>query len=68
VNRLAIALTLAATSCATTWVKPGASEQDFMRDRGACQAQAHSISNPQVYQTMMVYEGCMQGKGWQRSR
>lgn len=49
-----------------TWTKPGSTEQDFIQDRGACQAQAYSVSQPQGMQTAMVFDGCMHSKGWRR--
>jgi hypothetical protein len=49
----------------TYWVRPGASQQDFYQDRGQCMAQSSAVpAGPMSMQAMMVFGGCMQGKGW----
>jgi hypothetical protein len=61
--RYLIVLLLAA--CAQTekgWDKPGATEDEFYRDRGQCVAQAYAA--PTAMQQTMIMAGCMQGKGW----
>ena len=55
--------------CATTetqrvWVKPGASQQDFYMDSGQCKAQAFSAPGMPPLQVAIIYNTCMQGKGW----
>lgn len=60
---LAVLLLLA--GCATKqggWDKPGATEQDFHKDRGQCVAQAYAA--PTTFQQSAIVIGCMQGKGW----
>lgn len=47
--------------CATaTWVKPGG---DFAVESGQCQAQALSAGIGSAPR-QLIYEACMQGKGW----
>lgn len=53
--------------CATTedvWVQQGASDQQFYMDRGQCQAQAFGAPGMQALQVALIFNGCMQGKGW----
>lgn len=53
--------------CATTervWVKNGASEQDFYMDQGQCRAQAFGTPGMYTMQVALVYNSCMQGRGW----
>lgn len=63
-----LALFLAASmtvGCATvTWVKPGG---DFGVDSGQCQAQALS-AGAGAAPRQLIYEACMQGKGWEKQR
>lgn len=60
-----VALAALAAGCAPmVWTKPGATEQAFYQDRGACQAQAFSIPNAPPMQLAIVFSSCMQGKGW----
>ena len=44
--------------------KPGATAEDFRIDSGQCRAQAAAA--PTLIQFGMIYDGCMQGKGWHR--
>lgn len=49
------------------WVKPSATEADFHQDRGQCMAQSSAaLQGPMSMQAMMIFGGCMQGKGWYR--
>jgi hypothetical protein len=53
--------------CATTetvWVKHGASENEFYVDRGQCQAQAFGAPGMYTMQVALIFNSCMQGKGW----
>lgn len=53
------------SGCATTekgWDKPGATQEEFVQDRGQCVAQAFAAITP--FQQQMILVGCMQGKGW----
>lgn len=62
-----ILLALLLASCATTesvWVKPGSSEREFAMEAGQCKAQAFSVPNAPLMQVAIVYNSCMQGKGW----
>lgn len=65
---VAIATILA--GCATqpeyTWLKPGGSADEWNRDNGQCRAQAFSVPGVSLMQAVLVYEGCMQGKGYDR--
>ena len=54
--------------CATTenvWEKHGASDQAFNMEAGQCRAQAFSVPVASAMQIALVYNSCMQGKGWQ---
>lgn len=53
--------------CATNdkaWTKPGSTEQDFYIDTGQCRAQAYSVPGTPPMQLALIFESCMQGKGW----
>lgn len=71
VLRLAALVTLAvlagcATEQRTVWVRDGSTQQEFNMDGGQCRAQAFSVAGVSMVQAAIVYESCMQGKGWQR--
>lgn len=59
------------SACATQkkdnwyWYKEGAGQQELNQDHGQCRAQAFS-GNGNLMQAVLVLDGCMQGKGWQR--
>lgn len=57
-------LCLLLAGCASTWVHPSAGTAEFQMDSGQCQAQAYSAPPGTVKQ--LIYESCMQGKGWQK--
>ena len=66
---LVAALGLVLAGCGQmVWVKPGASNQDFYMDRGQCQAQAFGVPGASNLQIALVYNSCMQGKGWYQER
>ena len=46
------------------WVRQGATDDDWHRDRGACIAQMESVPLAGQPQRARVFAGCMQGKGW----
>lgn len=46
------------------WYKDGTTPQDFSMDQGQCKAQAFSISGGNMMQIAIVFNSCMQGKGW----
>lgn len=50
------------------WVRSdgGGSQEILMADDGQCKAQAFSVPNAPMMQIGMVYNACMQGKGWYR--
>ncbi len=64
--RKGVLVVLALAGCAKEgyWVRQGASQEDFYRDRGACVAQASSVPFAPAMQVAAVFSGCMQGKGW----
>lgn len=64
------ALTVALfVGCATEpekrWYKAGSTEQTFAMDQGQCQAQALGVPGMNGIQVALVYQACMQGKGWE---
>ena len=65
---LVIVLPLLATGCMTppTWHKDGSSQEDFYTDQGQCRAQAFSAANQNALG--VIYNSCMQGKGWRLYR
>jgi len=48
------------------WVKPGASQDDFYADSGQCKAQAYGAPGTYTMQVVLIYQSCMQGKGWHK--
>lgn len=54
--------------CATqpefVWMKNGSTEQEFYQDNGQCRAQAFSVPGVSLMQAVLVFEACLQGKGW----
>lgn len=52
--------------CATdqVWVRNGSTQDEFYRDKGQCQAQGFGIANTGLLQAAIVFNSCMQGKGW----
>jgi len=65
---LAFALaTLWLAACATrqqVWVRNGSTQDDFYRDQGQCKAQGFGVANANLLQAAIVFNSCMQGKGW----
>lgn len=64
---ISLVLLVLLSGCQTTesvWVKPGASQQDFYMDAGQCRAQAFSVASGNMMQIAIVYNSCMQGRGW----
>ena len=68
--RSVFAISALVTGCATNsvWVRQGASNEDFQMDAGQCKAQAFSIPGAPPMQIAIVYNSCMQGKGWHQER
>lgn len=66
-GRLALMAAIALSACAThprQWVRDGASPDDFYRDSGQCKAESFAVPGAPMLQIAMVYNACMQGKGW----
>lgn len=58
--------------CAThkndfVWMRDGSTDQEFYQDQGQCRAQAFSVPGAPPMQVIMVYDGCMSGKGWYKA-
>lgn len=49
----------------TRWYKTGATTADFNMDAGQCRAQAFSVTGGALLQVAIVYNSCMEGKGWE---
>lgn len=63
---LALALAGCATQPSYTWQKPGSSSYDFDSESGQCRAQAFSIPGVGMMRAALVFENCLQGKGWRK--
>ena len=54
--------------CATqqrmVWTRPGSTQQEFYMENGQCRAQAFSGTGVPLMQAVVIFESCMQGKGW----
>lgn len=64
---LLVLLLVTLYGCATTervWVRSGASQQDFYIDSGQCRSHAFSGYAHSLTQRAVVFESCLQGKGW----
>ena len=69
---------LVLSGCASPWVKPGASQQDFYKDQSACVEKAQrpggsAFVNPftgtigqQTRTDSRLYNACMNERGWSR--
>lgn len=64
----AICLAVLLGGCATTervWMHSDNTEERYRVDRGQCLAQGSAaFQGPQSIQAAMIFNGCMQGKGW----
>jgi hypothetical protein len=60
---------LLCAACATPhpWVKDGATQEDLAMESAQCKAQAFAVPNAPMMQIAMVYNACMQGKGWHQA-
>ncbi|SPJ17719.1 conserved exported hypothetical protein [Burkholderiales bacterium] len=69
---LIASLAAALNGCAlhSVWVKDGASPEDLQMDAGQCRARSYSMPSPMGngYPLAMVYNACMQGKGWHQEQ
>ena len=61
----ALSLAACATMQPKQWYKEGASPQEFSMDQGQCRAQGFGISGGTLMQAAIVFNSCMQGKGWE---
>jgi hypothetical protein len=63
---LAAAIPLALAACAQprVWYRAGATQQDFYMDQGQCKAQGFGANSGTLLQIALIYNACMQGKGW----
>ena len=59
-------LLLGCSGCATqqVWMREGSTQDDFYRDQGQCKAQGFGVANVSLLQAAIVFNSCMQGKGW----
>jgi hypothetical protein len=62
-KKLILILPLLLCGCGT-WNKPGGTAEQFYMDRGQCNAQAFSASGGGDFQQPIIFNSCMQGKGW----
>ena len=66
---IVLAAALSLTGCAThdpLWYRAGASQDDFYRDQGQCKAQGFGVASGALLQAAVVFNACMQGKGWRQ--
>ena len=64
-------LLLLLTGCATVWVNPNKSTQDFHRDNSRCQVQAGQACGSGQYSGFCrpgVFDSCMLGEGWAKQQ
>ena len=61
---VAVGMLLAACANKPVWYRDGATQQDFYMDQGQCKAQGFSVASGNLVQAAMVFNSCMQGKGW----
>ena len=65
----AILVALAACAQEVVWQKPGATERDLAQDADGCRARAFAgqgAMGGNAQQSAIVYETCMESKGWSR--
>jgi len=68
---LTLFVAVAVAACAqteTSWKKPGASEQDLAQDADGCRSQATAAQGMTADsgRAAIVYQSCMEKKGWRR--
>lgn len=63
----AMLLSLALVACASAPWANSDSSKDFGMDSGQCQAQAYSAGAGSAPR-QLIYNACMQGKGWYKQR
>jgi hypothetical protein len=66
---LAVLFALAACAQEVVWQKPGASDRDLAQDADGCRSQAYAAQGMTADsgRAAIVYESCMEKKGWQRT-
>jgi hypothetical protein len=68
--RLALSLAaLVLAGCVTNepkwvWDHPSSNEQQFRMDEGQCKAQAFQMPGSSLQRSVIVFDSCMQGKGY----
>jgi hypothetical protein len=63
-----IFLLLALGGCASrTWVKPGASEREFARDKYDCIRESRVTHGVETRTDFVLYEACMGARDWSKS-
>ena len=62
------AVVLAACAQDVVWKKPGATEDELARDSDGCRSQAYASQGMtnDAQRLLVVYQSCMEGKGWRR--
>lgn len=66
----AAAVALAGCAQDVVWVKPDATEQDLARDSDGCRSQAYASQGmtSDAQRMLVIYQSCMEGKGWHREQ
>lgn len=55
----------ALTGCASKWVRPGGTPDDYDMESAQCEAMA--AGNPNGFGAIQMYYACMRGKGWRKA-
>lgn len=65
-KKLLLLAAVALVGCAApkTWSKDGSTERDFNMESNQCRAQAYSVPFAPPLRQTVIFEACMQGKGW----
>jgi hypothetical protein len=66
---ISLLATVALSGCVTgesdfVWDHPNSNEQQFHMDSGQCRAQAFQMPGSSLRRSVVVFESCMQGKGY----
>lgn len=61
---MAAAISFGCAQKEVRWNKPGATQQEFSMDQGQCRAQAFAVPLTSLVQRVVIYEACMQGRGY----
>jgi hypothetical protein len=66
-QQAALLALLALAGCSTPYyTKPGAGPEEFHMENGQCEAYARSA--PSSSEKRKIYDACMRGKGWYRTK